>query len=71
MLLLVRKDLLQAWRTFRLPALILTGVFFALLDPLTAKFMPQILGSLAMSLKAGGNDPGNGPRRRCSASMAT
>ena len=44
MLLLVRKDLLQAWRTFRLPALILTGVFFALLDPLTAKFMPQILG---------------------------
>jgi ABC-2 type transport system permease protein len=43
-LLLVRKDLLQAWRTFRLPALILTGVFFALLEPLTAKFMPQILG---------------------------
>ncbi|MEW5783934.1 MAG: ABC transporter permease subunit [Bacillota bacterium] len=51
MLLLLSKDLRQAWRTFRLPALVLTGVFFALLEPLTAKFMPEILAYMAKELE--------------------
>lgn len=51
MLLLLSKDLRQAWRTFRLPALVLTGIFFALLEPLTAKFMPEILAYMAKELE--------------------
>ena len=51
MLLLMRKDLLQAWRTFRIPALMLTGVFFALLEPLTARYMPELLSLMAKELE--------------------
>lgn len=40
------KDLRQLWRTFRLPAMLLAGLFFAILDPLGAKFMPQIMEQL-------------------------
>ncbi len=40
------KDLRQLWRTFRLPALLLAGLFFALLDPIGAKYMPQIMDKL-------------------------
>ncbi|NLA04854.1 MAG: ABC transporter permease [Firmicutes bacterium] len=43
---LLLKDLRQLWRTFRLPALLLAGLFFAILDPLTAKYMPQIMEQL-------------------------
>lgn len=37
------KEIRQLWRTFRLPALLLAGLFFALLDPIGAKYMPQIM----------------------------
>ena len=40
------KDMRQLWRTFRLPALLLVGLFFAILDPIGAKYMPQILEQL-------------------------
>ncbi len=40
------KDMRQLWRTFRLPALLLTGLFFAILDPIGAKYMPQIMEQL-------------------------
>lgn len=51
MLLLLRKDLMQAWRSFRFPALVLTAVFFAILEPLTARYMPEILSWLAEELE--------------------
>ena len=40
------KDIRQLWRTFRLPALLLSGLFFAILDPIGAKYMPQIMEKL-------------------------
>lgn len=40
------KDMRQLWRTFRLPALLLSGIFFAILDPIGAKYMPQIMEQL-------------------------
>ena len=40
------KDFRQLWRTFRLPALLLLGIFFAILDPIGAKYMPQIMEKL-------------------------
>jgi ABC-2 type transport system permease protein len=40
------KDMRQLWRSFRLPALLLTGLFFAILDPIGAKYMPQIMEQL-------------------------
>ncbi|NLZ27405.1 MAG: ABC transporter permease subunit [Firmicutes bacterium] len=40
------KDIRQLWRTFRLPALLLSGLFFAILDPIGAKYMPQIMEQL-------------------------
>lgn len=40
------KDMRQLWRTFRLPALLLTAFLFALLDPIGAKYMPQIMEQL-------------------------
>ncbi len=43
---LLIKDMRQLWRTFRLPALLLAGLFFAILDPLGAKYMPQIMERL-------------------------
>lgn len=43
---LLIKDLRQLWRTFRLPALLLVGLFFAILDPIGAKYMPQIMEQL-------------------------
>lgn len=50
-MLLLRKDLIQAWRTFRLPALLLIVIFFAILEPLTARYMPEILAFLAEELE--------------------
>lgn len=43
---LLIKDIRQLWRTFRLPALLLSGLFFAILDPIGAKYMPQIMERL-------------------------
>ena len=43
---LFAKDIRQLWRTFRLPALLLSGLFFAILDPIGAKYMPQIMEKL-------------------------
>lgn len=43
---LFAKDIRQLWRTFRLPALLLTGLFFAIFDPIGAKYMPQIMEKL-------------------------
>jgi ABC-2 type transport system permease protein len=40
------KDMRQLWRTFRLPALLLAGLFFAILDPIGAKYLPQIMEQL-------------------------
>lgn len=40
------KDFRQLWRTFRLPALLLLGLFFAILDPIGAEYMPQIMEKL-------------------------
>ncbi|NLI69873.1 MAG: ABC transporter permease subunit [Firmicutes bacterium] len=40
------KDIRQLWRTFRLPALLLSGLFFAILDPIGARYMPQIMEQL-------------------------
>lgn len=40
------KDMRQLWRTFRLPAMLLAGLFFAILDPIGAKYMPQIMEQL-------------------------
>ncbi len=40
------KDMRQLWRTFRLPALLLVAIFFALLDPIGARYMPQIMEQL-------------------------
>lgn len=49
--LLLHKEMLQLWRTFRFPALTLTALFFGLLEPLTARFMPQIITYLARELE--------------------
>ncbi len=50
MLPLVRKELRQNWRSFRLPALYLTLVFLALADPLMTRYMSQILQRFASGI---------------------
>jgi ABC-2 type transport system permease protein len=41
-----RKELLQQWRTKRLLAVGTVFVLFGLLSPLTAKFLPELVGSM-------------------------
>ncbi|MEW5866617.1 MAG: hypothetical protein AB1774_07145 [Bacillota bacterium] len=50
MLSLIKKELRQNWRSFRLPALYLTLLFFSLADPLTTKYMGQILQRFATGI---------------------
>lgn len=40
---LLWKEFLWNWRSFRFPALLLVFLFHALLDPLTIRYMPEIL----------------------------
>ncbi len=40
---LITKEIRQAWRTFRLPALYLALLFLAITDPLSTKYMGEIL----------------------------
>lgn len=40
---LLRKELLESWRTRRLPLVAILFVLVGLISPLTAKFLPQIL----------------------------
>ena len=44
---LMRKDLLEQWRTFRLPAIALIFLLFGLSSPLLAKYTPEIVGRFA------------------------
>ncbi len=50
MLTLIRKELRQDWRSFRLPALYLVLAFFALADPLATKYMGEILRRFATGI---------------------
>lgn len=43
MRVLLIKELRQGWRSFRIPAFFLVLLFFALLDPLTMKYMGEIM----------------------------
>lgn len=47
---LVGKEIRQAWRSFRLPALFLVSLFLAIMDPLTARYMGEILARLAQGV---------------------
>jgi ABC-2 type transport system permease protein len=40
---LTRKELLEAWRTRRLPAVLVMFVAIGILSPLTARYLPEIL----------------------------
>ncbi len=40
---LVRKELLESWRTRRLPAVLIMFITIGLLSPLTAKYLPEII----------------------------
>ena len=44
---LMRKDLLEQWRTFRLPAMGLVFLLFGLMSPLLAKYSPEIVEQFA------------------------
>lgn len=44
---LLKKELVQNWRLFRLPAFFLAALFFALLDPPITKYMEEILSFAA------------------------
>ena len=44
---LLRKDLLEQWRTFRLPAMGLVFLIFGLMSPLLAKYSPEIVEQFA------------------------
>jgi ABC-2 type transport system permease protein len=47
---LVRKEIRQAWRSFRLPALYIVLLFLAVLDPLSAKYMGEIISRFAQGI---------------------
>lgn len=47
MSVLLRKETRQAWRAFRLPALYLTLLFLAIMDPLSTRYMGEILQKFA------------------------
>ncbi len=40
---LLRKELLESWRTRRLPAVLIMFIAIGLLAPITAKFLPEII----------------------------
>ena len=40
---LVRKELLESWRTRRLPVIAVLFLVFGMISPLTAKYLPDIL----------------------------
>lgn len=40
---LLRKELLESWRTRRLPLAVILFVFVGIISPLTARFLPEIL----------------------------
>ena len=42
-LVLLRKELLESWRTRRLPVVLLLFVAIGLISPLTARYLPEIL----------------------------
>ena len=44
---LLRKDLLEQWRTFRLPAMGLVFLIFGLMSPLLAKYSPEVVEQFA------------------------
>ena len=44
---LLRKDALEQWRTFRLPAMGLVFIVFGLASPLLAKFTPELVEQFA------------------------
>jgi ABC-2 type transport system permease protein len=43
---LLRKELLEQWRTMRLPIVVIVYVAFGILSPATAKYLPQLISSL-------------------------
>ena len=44
---LLRKDILERWRTFRLPAIGLIFLIFGLMSPLLAKYTPELIERFA------------------------
>lgn len=44
---LLRKDILERWRTFRLPAIGLILLIFGLMSPLLAKYTPELIEQFA------------------------
>ena len=44
---LLRKDILEQWRTFRLPAIGLIFLIFGLMSPLLAKYTPELIERFA------------------------
>ncbi|HKZ54601.1 MAG TPA: ABC transporter permease subunit [Anaerolineales bacterium] len=46
MITLLRKELLEAWRSYRFLAVAAVLTFFGLLGPLSVKYMPDLLGAL-------------------------
>lgn len=47
---LVMRELRQSWRSFRLPAFYLTLLFLAIMDPLTTRYMGEILERFAQGM---------------------
>jgi ABC-2 type transport system permease protein len=41
--ILLRKELLESWRTLRLPVVVGLFLLVGLLSPLTARFLPEII----------------------------
>jgi ABC-2 type transport system permease protein len=40
---LIKKEIMEQWRTFRLPVVAIIFLIFGFLSPLTAKFLPEII----------------------------
>lgn len=47
-IILLRKELLEQWRSARFIILLAVFLFFGIVSPLAARFMPEIVSSLAM-----------------------
>lgn len=54
---LLHKEFAWNWRSFRFPALILIFLFFALLDPLTIRYMSEIMSQLVEDFPMDFPDP--------------
>lgn len=50
MSVLVLKEIRQAWRSFRLPALFITLVFLAIMDPLSTRYMGELMEKFAQGI---------------------